>query len=141
MPTQPFNADALILEEELSTSELSGSINESIGNFNNIPSDVENNKIPSNIKPVAHKDNGFLLLQESDALVSPISVLFTSSYQSLSECLQTLETEKDKIQCIVGGTQIAQKVDHAIAFGQTQQPNVWDYADGVDTLQFLRNLS
>ena len=44
--------------------------------------------------------------------------------------------DKDKIQCIVN-----QKINpNFIPFGQTQQPSLSDYADGVDTLQFLIEL-
>ena len=29
----------------------------------------------------------------------------------------------------------------AVPFGQAQEPEVWDYADGVDTLKFLESLN
>ena len=38
----------------------------------------------------------------------------------------------EQLQCVVS------KKD--ISFGNTQQPNLWDYADGVDTVEFLRGL-
>jgi len=47
-----------------------------------------------------------------------------------------LETEKDQIQCVVSNQIIPKSVD----FGQTQHPQLWDYADGVDTLEFLLQL-
>ncbi|TXE12224.1 acyl-CoA reductase [Algoriphagus aquimarinus] len=81
-----------------------------------------------------HLDNGFLLLKESDALVSPISVLFYEVYESeklLSEKLQELEP---KIQCVVGNG--AERVP----FGTAQNPEPWEYADGVDTMAFLQEL-
>lgn len=75
-------------------------------------------------------DNGFLLLTESEALVSPISVLFYERYADR----QALEAglSHDKIQCIAG--------KGFVPFGETQSPKLWDYADGVDTMQFLVNL-
>ena len=36
---------------------------------------------------------------------------------------------KDKIQCIVG--------KNHIPFGKAQSPQLWDYADGIDTIEFL----
>lgn len=49
---------------------------------------------------------------------------------------QIFYKDKDKIQCIVN-----QKINpNFIPFGQTQQPSLSDYADGVDTLQFLIEL-
>jgi len=80
-----------------------------------------------------HLDNGFLLWQTSDQLVSPISVLFNESYSSAEDLKVKLATHKDKLQCIVGK-------DH-IPFGQAQSPELWDYADNVDTLKFLESLN
>ena len=31
-------------------------------------------------------------------------------------------------------------LENEIPFGQTQHPNLWDYADGVNTLNFLSNI-
>jgi len=44
--------------------------------------------------------------------------------------------ENEQIQCIVAN----QGIEDEIAFGETQKPKLWDYADGVDTLQFLQEL-
>jgi len=43
-----------------------------------------------------------------------------------------------QIQCVVTNLNFPA---NKIAFGQSQSPELWDYADGVDTLQFLLNLS
>jgi hypothetical protein len=43
-----------------------------------------------------------------------------------------LETENDSIQCIVSNN----LVKNSIPFGQTQRPELWDYADNVDTISF-----
>ncbi len=80
----------------------------------------------------AHLDTGFLLIRSVDDLVSPISVLYHQEYESRASLNEWIETQKEKIQCIVS------KQD--IPFGQAQSPEPWDYADGVDTLQFLANL-
>ncbi len=79
-----------------------------------------------------HLDTGFLLIRSVDDLVSPISVLFHQEYESREFLNSVLESQKEKIQCIVS------KQD--IPFGQAQSPEPWDYADGVDTLRFLANL-
>ncbi len=84
-----------------------------------------------------HLDSGFFLLRESEELVSPISVLFYETYSSEAELDLKLSSKRDKIQAIVS--------DHgwyegSLAFGTAQCPAVWDYADGVDTLEFLEGL-
>jgi hypothetical protein len=40
------------------------------------------------------------------------------------------------IQCIASGLPI----EGAVPLGTTQEPQLWDYADGVDTLRFLMEL-
>jgi len=78
-------------------------------------------------------DNEFLTLKEDTSHASPISSVFYERYENLSDIQTRLETEKDQIQCIVSNNLI----EKSIAFGQTQQPNLWDYADNIDTIQFL----
>lgn len=43
---------------------------------------------------------------------------------------------RDKIQCIVKNKSNKEEVQ----FGQSQKPQLWDYADNIDTIKFLRNL-
>lgn len=75
--------------------------------------------------------NGSILLDENTALFSPISVLHYQYYRQLRDILPAPGGDPD-IQCVVG---------HGyIPFGKAQQPGLADYADGVDTLGFLREL-
>ena len=78
-------------------------------------------------------DNGFLTIKEDVSHASPISSVFYEFYDSISELKNRLESEKDYIQCIVS----ANLIENSIAFGQTQSPKLWDYADNVDTISFL----
>ena len=84
------------------------------------------------VNKTPHLDTGFLLVNSSDELVSPISVLFHQEYDSEASLKNILEARKDKIQCIVGRDYIP--------FGKAQRPELWDYADDVDTLAFLSKL-
>ncbi|MFY0687091.1 MAG: acyl-CoA reductase [Cyclobacteriaceae bacterium] len=102
---------------------------------------LDNNKYRNNydynksillINGVDHLDTGYSLLQESDQLVSPISITYYQSFSSESELKSILDRNQDKIQCIVGN-------DH-IPFGKAQLPDVWEYADNVDTLKFLLSI-
>lgn len=81
-----------------------------------------------------HLDTGFLLVKESNELVSPISVLYYQEYQNEDELEHLLKEDEEKIQCIIG------KSDQFISFGQAQLPKLDDYADGVDTMKFLQAL-
>ena len=79
-----------------------------------------------------HLDNGFLIVKQDDALNSTISVLNYKFYTSDTEVEELVSNQKEQIQCVVG--------KNYLPFGSAQTPNLWDYADGVDTLEFLSNL-
>ena len=86
-----------------------------------------------------HLDNGFLLLKSDDRIASPLAVLYYEEYMSLIQLPQLLEPLTDKVQCLVTKNKLP--VDTAqVAFGETQQPQLWDYADRVDTMAFLNKL-
>lgn len=78
-------------------------------------------------------DNEFLLLKEDSGFFSPISVVFYEKYASLSNLKKTLEANSDNLQCIVS----KENISNGIPFGKTQSPELWDFADGVDTIDFL----
>ena len=80
---------------------------------------------------VFYMTNGSLLLIESDAIFSAISRLNYSFYEDEKKLLNELAGNED-IQCICG--------KGGIAFGQAQCPGLMNYADGVDTMQFLLTL-
>lgn len=103
---------------------------------NKYKNNYDYNKTVYLMSNMALLENGFLVLKEDLGYASPISVLFYEYYDSLPILKIKLETEKDQIQCIVSNGLITDSVD----FGQTQHPQLWDYADGVDTLDFLIQL-
>jgi hypothetical protein len=81
-------------------------------------------------------DNGFMTIKEDISYASPISSVFYEYYDDLETVKQRLQEEHEQIQCIVG----KDVADAAIPFGQTQQPQLWDYADNVDTIAFLSKI-
>lgn len=84
-----------------------------------------------------HLDNGFLIVKQDDALDSPLSVLMFSIYESEQDIQDFLTLHKDHIQCVVE----ASKNTSRIPFGKSQQPELTDYADGIDTIAFLKDLN
>jgi hypothetical protein len=97
----------------------------------------EYNKSILLINKVPHLDNGFLLLQESKSLFSSISVLHYEIYSDKKALKEELGLLKEKIQVIASSKEW---LPGSINFGLTQKPQVWDYADGVDTMEFLLNI-
>ena len=87
-----------------------------------------------------HLDNGFLLLKENSSLVSPLAVIFYENYENLQSAQAQLAAESEQIQCVV--TTAAININNQVVeFGQSQQPALWDYADGVDTMAFLTGIN
>ena len=77
-------------------------------------------------------ENGFLLLKEEKSLLSPVAMLYYEFYSNVDLIEEFIEDNKDLLQCVVSHDKIP--------FGSTQKPNLWDYADGVDTIEFLREV-
>ncbi|MEP2236928.1 MAG: acyl-CoA reductase [Maribacter sp.] len=82
-------------------------------------------------------DNGFLILKEEESFGSPIASLFYEYYDDISSLKSTLKNQEDKIQCIVSSG----FTNGEISFGNTQKPSLSDYADGIDTVDFLLRTS
>lgn len=77
-------------------------------------------------------ENGFVLTREIKDLFAPVAVLHYHFYESEEEMKSYLEEHEEKIQAIVG--------KDYIPFGAAQTPALDDYADGVDTMEFLSGL-
>lgn len=80
---------------------------------------------------IYYMTNEATLLIENESIFSAISQLNYSFYKDVTAVKNAL-AENNYVQCIVGNGHIA--------FGQAQQPGLFDYADGVDTMQFLLTL-
>lgn len=83
------------------------------------------------LNKIYYMTNGSTLMIENDALFSAISQLNYSYYKNTWEVVERL-SGNDDVQCIAGYG--------GITFGQAQKPGLLDYADGVDTMQFLLTL-
>ncbi len=81
-------------------------------------------------------ENGFLMIKEDASYASPIASVFYEYYDNEDDLKIKLYEDREKIQCIVANNFLDNEVD----FGQTQHPQLWDYADGVNTLKFLSEL-
>lgn len=75
-----------------------------------------------------YMSNPSILLTESAALFSPISLL-NYEYYKPGDKPETALTNNEDVQCVVG--------KQHIPFGKAQQPSLTDYADGVDVMKFL----
>lgn len=121
------NVSKLIVPEEYDFSRLFllWEVYRDVANHHKYVNNYDYNKSILLVNRTPFLDNGFVLLTENSALVSPISVVYYSTSGDL---------DSDKIQCIVGSD------NDYVPFGKTQEPELTDYADNVDTLKFLTAL-
>ena len=82
-------------------------------------------------------ENGFLLMKEDESLQSPVSMLFYEFYDDLEKVKDYIDENADLLQCVVSKEDVVKKNTH---FGETQNPQLWDYADNVDTIEFLTSI-
>lgn len=83
------------------------------------------------LNKVPYYSNDSLLMVENAVPFSAVGVLHYRYYDSIDTIQNELNSSED-IQCIVG--------HNNVPFGNSQKPNLADYADGVDTMQFLTSL-
>lgn len=76
--------------------------------------------------------DGTILLVEDEALFSPIAQVNYSFYPAGTTPAQLADPHLQNLQCLCG--------NGLLPLGQAQQPGLGDYADGVDTLEFMLSL-
>ncbi len=108
-------------------------VNENHKYFNN----YEYNKAIFLVNGRTHFDTGNLLIVEDDKFASPVSVLHYEYYSSPVALRNYLMVNNTLIQCVVSE---ADFLKNAVPMGKSQSPELWDYADGVDTMDFLLRL-
>jgi hypothetical protein len=87
-----------------------------------------------------HFDNGFLLVAKDERMFSPLAVIYYEEYNFLNEVIEKVNAKAEEIQVVVSTikeTILPAKVN----FGESQNPKLWDFADGVDTIAFLNSLN
>lgn len=98
-------------------------------NHNKYMNNYDYNRSIYLLQSIKFLDNGFLILKECEDLFSPVSVVNYEFYKDLDNLEDQIKLDSSSIQCRVGVG--------GIPFGSAQKPNLWDYADGLDTINFL----
>ena len=78
-------------------------------------------------------ENGFLMIKEDQSYASPIATVFYEYYDDVNQLKEKFVADSNNIQCIVSNGFIEKE----ISFGDTQKPQLWDYADSIDSIEFL----
>jgi hypothetical protein len=94
-------------------------------------------------------DNNFLLLKTApsnspegeETIASPVATLYYERYGDIKTVRKKFRALHNKIQCIACSGILREGLGAGtVPLGQTQSPELWDYADGVDTMAFLLNI-
>ena len=101
------------------------------GNHNKYKNNYDYQLSMALMNNIYYMTNESTLLIENEAIFSAISQVNYSFYQDIDAVKKAL-AENNDVQCVVS------KDD--VFFGQAQQPGLFNYADGVDTMQFLLTL-
>ena len=84
-----------------------------------------------------HLASDFFMISNNDNLHSPISTAFSEEYISIEVLKNDITQLDDQLQCVVSKDGW---FDKSYSFGKAQQPELTNYADHVNTLEFLANL-
>jgi hypothetical protein len=112
--------------------------------ISNFESYIHNHKYANNydynkavylMSDIDFKDNGFLILKKDTSITTPIAVLNYEEYENDANLKNSLKHNKENIQCIIGNHHLCD-----FKFGEAQEPKLNDYADGIDTIKFLKQL-
>ncbi len=78
-------------------------------------------------------DAGFVLLRHDTSLTPPMAVVSYEFYDRPEMPEREAERLESRLQCVAGHGHIP--------FGNTQQPELWDYADNIDIISFLLKIN
>lgn len=79
----------------------------------------------------------FLAIKRDQKLGSSVGCLNFESYEGQEELEKIIKRDAEGIQCLVSNKQW---VKDSLDFGETQFPELWNYADGIDSMKFLERL-
>ena len=133
------NVNFLLVNKKVSIPDLIPNLipeKEELSQHNKYLNNLDYNKSIMLLNRVDFYDGGPFLIQVSDQLFSPISVINVKFYDEETEAIEFVNEHKADLQCVVGKLDVC-----TVGFGKTQTPSLMDYADDIDTLNFLQNLN
>ena len=79
-------------------------------------------------------DQGISVFKENESLASPIGVIHYQYYKNMADVEREILSLGESLQCAVSNA-----IENSLFFplGQSQYPKLSDYANGIDTIDFL----
>lgn len=106
-------------------------------NYNKYANNYDYNRSIYLLNKEKHLDNGFVLLKHDKNFYSPIATIFYENYKTRETLFDYLALNNEIIQCTVSNMEF---FTNCIPFGKAQEPELWDYADNIDVINFLLTL-
>ncbi len=89
------------------------------------------------VNRVDHLASENILLLENENMASPISLLHYQKYSNPEEVNKWIEKHQEEIQCVVSKNSV---INNALPVGSAQSCTLYDYADHIDTMKFLKSV-
>jgi hypothetical protein len=99
---------------------------------------LDYNRAMFQLNNISFIDAGPILITPSDSLKSRISVLHYYTYSNIEDARALLGSSSERLQCIISGMNCGLDV---VLPGMSQKPLPGDYADQIDTMEFLISLN
>jgi len=135
------NVSKLYVPQDYSFDRLLGILHEEhkeLANHDKYRNNFDYNNALLLLNSVPYLMSGSLIVTESDDIASRIATLHYAKYKDTTDLVTEIDNRREEIQCVI--TSIDLPGVDSFQFGQAQQPSITDYADGVDTMEFLVNL-
>lgn len=131
----------LYLAQDYDTNRLMKALDEfgDIMGHNKYKNNYDYNRSIYLLNQVPHLTNDCIMLLENENLVSRIATLHYETYTDEEALKNKILQQQEGTQCI--STKLNLSWVDTVNLGYTQSPSLWDYADNVDTLDFLLNLT
>lgn len=133
------NVSMLLVPKDYSFNELLKAFKnwQNLDTHNKYMNNYEFQKTMNLMNLIDHIDTDFMLLKQNESIGSTVGVVHYKEYDSIQNVLNFIENHQNELQCIVGDKKI---VPNAIPFGTSQNPKLDEFADGIDTVEFLAEL-
>ena len=120
-----------------------------IGNHNKFANNYDYHKAIWLLNGENLIENGFLIVKKDEGWFSPVGTIYVEFYNDLKKVVSKISDYSDGIQVVTsrsGFCEFQESITNASPsisqdlLGSSQCPKISDYADGVDTVEFLKCL-
>lgn len=107
-------------------------------NYHRYANSYEYNRTLLIMNQLPHLDTGFTLIVPNENIDAPVAMVNYQEYSSIKSAIDYIDLNDSKIQCVASLVDVGH--GRRVNFGDTQQPKLNDYSDGIDTIEFLGSI-